>query len=293
MNRYRKHILIGVFAAMALWLGGEWLLETVLYEPLAQRRERNERLSRELFDLRRSREKARKAEKELELFKLQSLPSNLEKARSQYQAWLLALVEHVAFTNSNVDLGEPVKRKRFHTLSYSLRGTGTLEQLTRFLYEFYSTDYLHQIRSLSITPLQGSNQLELSINIDALALPEAASRDRLVLRRSNRLASAQLEDYQWVVQRNLFGLRSASDPMNFTYLTAVNFVDGVPEAWFSMRSTDEILHLRPGDVIEVGQFKGTVEEITDADVVLESDGDRWLLTVGENLSQASALPAEY
>jgi hypothetical protein len=293
MSKYRKHILIGVFAAMVLWFGGDWLLQSLLYEPLATCRERTGRLQREMLDQRRSREKARKAEKDLELFKLQSLPSNLEVARSQYQAWLLALVEHVAFTNPNVDSSEPVKRKRFHTLSFAFRGKGTLEQLTRFLFEFYSTDHLHQIRSLSIMPLQGSNLLELAINIDALVLLQAVSKDRLVSRRSTRLASAQLEEYQWVVQRNLFGLSNSSDPMNFAYLTAVNYVDGVPEAWFSIRNTDEILHLRPGDAIEVGQFKGTVREITDSDVVLESEGDRWLMTVGENLAQASALPGEY
>ena len=293
MNKQRKYILVGLLAVLLLWFGGDWLLRTMLTGRWPRCHEHGERLDHELLDLRRTREKARKAEKELDLLKVQSLPSNLEVARSQYQAWLLALVEHVGLVNPNIDSSEPIKRKKYTTLAFSVRGKGDLEQLTRFLFEFYSTDHLHQIRSLSIMPLQGANLLELSISIEAMVLPQAASRDRLVTRRATRLASAQLEEYQSIIQRNLFGLSTTADPMNFAVLTSVNSVDGMAEAWFSLRNTDEILRLRPGDPIEVGQFKGTVREITDEDVVLESEGDRWLMTIGETLSQASALPPEY
>ena len=34
-------------------------------------------------------------------------------------------------------------------------GRGTLDQITSFLYDFYSTDQLQQIRSMSVTPLRG------------------------------------------------------------------------------------------------------------------------------------------
>ena len=293
MIQHRKFILIVLLTAILLWYGGDWLMQAMLVEPLAARGERTEKLRQDIRELRRLRDKAHKAEMELEVFKTQSLPSSLEVARSQYQAWLLALVEHVALANPNVDSSEPVKRKAFHVLSFALHGKGTLEQLTRFLFEFYSTDHLHQIRSLSITPVQESSLLELAIGIEALVMPQATSKDRLTSRRSKRLASPQLEDYQAVVQRNLFGVSATSDSTLFTYLTAVNYVNGLPEAWFSVRSTDEILHLRQGDTIEVGQFKGTLIEIAESDVLIESDGERWLLTVGENLAQASALPPEY
>ena len=59
-----------------------------------------------------------------------------------------------------------------------------------------------------------------------------------------------------------------------------------------MRTSDTVLKLRKGDVLEVGQFKGTLVDIADADVILESDGERWLMTIGENLTRATALPPE-
>lgn len=293
MNKYRKYLLPGLLGVMVLWYGGEWALRTMLSEPLAARDERRQKLLRDIADQERLRDKARKADKELDLFRAQSLPSNLEVARSQYQAWLLALVEHVALANPNVDSSEPVNRKLYHSLSFALRGRGDLSQLIRFLFEFYSTDHLHEIRSLSIAPVQGTNLLDLSINIEALVLAQADRKDRLASRRSSRLASTQLEDYQSVLKRNLFGVGDTTDPTNFTYLTSVNYVDGIAEAWFSLRTTDELFRLRKGETLEVGQFKGTVLDITENDVVLESDGEHWLMTVGETLAQASALPPDY
>ena len=293
MNKHRKTILMGLFGLMLLWFGGEWLMRTTLDQPLAVRRARTEKLIRDIRDQERSRDKSRQSEKTLDVLKRQSLPSNLEVARSQYQAWLLGLVEHVALANPNVDSSEPVYRsKLYYALAFSVRGRGTLEQLTRFLYEFYSTDFLHQIRSVSIAPIQGSGELDLTISIEALALSQAEHKDRLTPQRSTRLASSQLEAYQVVVQRNLFGVGDSTDPTYYTYLTSVNYVNGVPEAWFSVRTTDETMRLRQGEALEIGHFKGTIAQIIDSDVILESDGERWLMTVGENLNQASALPPD-
>ena len=300
MMKYRKPLLLAVLGLMALFYGGDWAIKNLLDEPLRLRREKTAKLQKELQDRRGELDKARKAGKELDLFKAESLPSSVEVARSGYQAWLLGLVEHVSLVNPNVDSSEPTAHRApgqrqalYHQLSFSLRGRGTLEQLTRFLFEFYSTDLLHQIRSLAITPLEGTSQLELSISIDALVLPQAEQKDRLNTRRSVRLASHRLEDYQVLVQRNFFCVSDSADPTMFTYLTAVNRIDGQPEVWFTVRTNDEILRLHQGEVLEVGVFRGTVVEITDSDVVLESDGERWLLTVGENLTQAAALPPEF
>ncbi len=294
MNQYRKKLLMAVGAVMGLYFGGEWLLTNMLEIPLEMRRAQTARLNKEIESKQVQMEKLRRSSKELESWKARSLPSNLEVARSLYQAWLLELVGHVGFSNPNVDSNEPINRKdRFHVLVFSLRGRGTLAQLTRFLYEFYSTDHMHQIRSLGFTPLGGSDQLDLTVSIEALVLPQADRKDHLASHRSDRLASPRLEDYQVIVQRNLFGATGGADISEFTFLTAVNYVDGQPEAWFSVRTNDTILKLRKGEGVEIGQFKASIAEITDADVILESDGERWLLTIGERLTQAAALPPEY
>ena len=104
---------------------------------------------------------------------------------------------------------------------------------------------------------------------------------------------ARFEDYLPVVRRNFFGVGGSPDPTDFTWLTAVSSVDGQPQAWFTLRSEDRVLKLREGESLDVGQFHGTIAAIDDADVILQSEGERWLMTIGENLSQAFALPPEY
>jgi len=290
----RKNILLAAFAAMLLIYVGNWLWENMVEAPLEKRRAKTVRLQEDVEKRKLQLARARKAAKELAVWEDQSLPSDTEVARSLYQAWLLELVEHVKLANPHVDSGNPVGRKGlYHALSFSLRGRGTLRQLTVLLFEFYRADHLHQVRSLGITPLEGADQLDLSISIEALVLPGADREDRLSRQTSDRLASAELADYEMIVRRNLFGSGDGFDPTDHTYLTAVTYSDGQAEAWFTMRVNDKVLKLRKGQNLQVGQFNGTVAEIADTDVILESDGERWLLTVGENITQAFALPPEY
>jgi hypothetical protein len=292
--KYRKTILSAVLIAMALFYAGDWLLRNQFEGPLESRHRRTARLQDDIRSRQRDLEKARKAGKALDRFKAQSLPSNPEVARSLYQGWLLELVGQVGLTNPKVDSSEPLNRKgMYHQLSFSLRGRGTLKQLTHFLFEFYRADHLHQISSLSATPLQGTDELDLSVNIEALALAQADRKDRMSNRVSDRLASKKFDDYQVIQQRNLFGVSVSSDATQYTFLTAVSSVDGQLQAWFTIRTSDEILKLRAGETLEIGAFKATVSGITDDDVIIESEGERWLVTVGESLIEAAALPPEF
>lgn len=294
MSKYRKRILVAIAGAIVLFYAGDWLLENMVLHPLATRRQKADHWQKKILKTERELARARRAGKELLTWEAQSLPSDTEVARSLYQAWLLELVNHVGFTNPNVDSGEPAGRKGlYHTLSFSVRGRGSLEQLTKFLFEFYRADHLHQIRSLGITPLQKANELSLSIAIEALVLPGATRKDQLTTQQSDRLAFDSLDDYRPIVTRNLFGVGGGLDATDQTYLTAVTYNNGEPEAWFTLRGEDEILKLRKGDKLEVGQFHGELTEIEDTDVIIESEGQRWLMTIGDNITQAYALPPEY
>nr|NIL98747.1 hypothetical protein [Planctomycetales bacterium] len=152
-------------------------------------------------------------------------------ARSLYQAWLLELVNHVGLVGPSIDSSEPVATKSgYHLLSFSVRGNGTLEQLTKFLFEFYNAVHLHQISSLNITPKASIDELELFISIDALAVPGAAdkdgnprkgqlaSRDQLSSPWSGRLASANLDDYRLIADRNVFGIGGSPNAIEHTFL---------------------------------------------------------------------------
>jgi hypothetical protein len=310
--KYRPYVLGAAFAALLLYFGGEWILENVLQGPIENARQRNASLRKQKKDKEEDLERAHQATEFLVRWEKQSLPSDLESARWLYQAWLVELVEDVGLGSPSVNSGQPISRGGlFHTIGFSVRGRGTLEQLTRFLFAFYRTDLLHQVRLLIITPLANTEQLDLTLSIEAAVLPRAGPEGtdgataeqrqetifedfrRRTYRESERLASLTLVDYDPITTRNLFGLGGKPDPTDHAYLTAINSVDGEPEAWFTLRATDEVLKLRQGDGFQIGPVAGTIAEIAGSDVIIESDGERWLLTLGERLVDAYALPPEF
>lgn len=306
MNKYRQYILAGVFGAMVLYYVGNMVVDQFIEGPLQAARQRGEQLQKSIDQREKELQRARSEAKLLARWESQSLPADAEVARSLYQGWLVELVEAAGLKNPSYAVSDPVgSRSAYQTIACTIRGRGTLAQLTEFLYIFYRTDLLHQVRSLSITPIQGSNELDLSVSIEAIILPgagpEKLDQDSIfdefrarAWRISDRLASSGLDAYRNpIVGRNLFSISSAPDPSDFAYLTAISSVNGQPEAWFTVRSTDEVLRLCEGDWLKIGAVEGVLVEIADSDVVIEIEGERWLLTLGESLAQASALPPEF
>ncbi len=294
MSTNRKTILYALLGLVLVAQGGDFLYRRYVEAPRQSRATRIDDLVKEVGKKTNDLKRARNAAEELTVWEKQSLPSDPEAARSSYRAWLLGLVESAKFRSPNVDSGPAVDHKgMFQSLSFSVRGQATLAELTRFLYEFYNGDHLHQIRSLAITPVRNQGVLELSIAIEALQLPTAQNKDGLSTGKSNRLAFATLGDYRGIVQRDLFGVGGGFDPVSQTFLTGITATDGQPEAWFDLRADDKTVKLKKGQSLDVGQFQGTVVEIDESDVVLESDGERWLLSIGEKLDDAFALPPEF
>jgi hypothetical protein len=241
----------------------------------------------------------------LERWGEQSLPADPELARSLYQAWLIELVEDVEFQAPSVNSNEPVRRGGvYYALGFTVRTRGTIEQLTRFLFAFYETDLLHQIRSLTITPISGGQLLDLSLTIEAVSMIRGGSSppsddatvfaafQQQAARRTDRMASDSLPDYRVITDRNLFGMGTDGELTDLTFLTSINVVDGQPQAWFTSQATSELRKLNQGDSLEVGPLRFTLVDVQGSDVVLETDGERWLLSLGESLTDAFALPPE-
>lgn len=294
MNKRETILAIGLGAIVVLF-GGNWLYQSYYVQPLEDRRAEVDRLRTDIARRELDMARFRKAYQRLKHWQTQSLPSDTEMARSLYQAWLVRLVGSTGFTSPNVDSSEPVTRKGLYTsLSFSVRGRGTPAQLTQFLYEFYRADHLHHIQSLSLNPVGRTDELDIALSIEALSLPDAQRKDRLTTRISDRLASDELDDYRAIVERNLFGIGGGGfDEADFTYLTAITEVDGEAEAWFTLRASGELLKLRQGQSFQIGALQGTIAEISESDVILLCDDERWLVGVGENLVQASTLPPEF
>ena len=293
MKVSRQNFLLGVMAAIALWQAGDWLLSFV-DGPLKTRAAKTTRLQRQIKKQETQLARARKAGKQFEVWKKQSLPSDIEVARSLYRSWLLESVSESRLSNPFVDSGSAINRKGLYiSLAFSVRCRGSLQELTRFLFKFYQADHLHQIQSLGVTPLGRTGKFDVSISIEALVLRDSPDKDRLNPGLSTRLASTRLSDYRSIVQRNVFGLSNGFDEAAQAYLTAVTFSGGRPEAWITLRSEDRVLKLTVGQSFDVGPVSGTVVSVEDSDVVFEADGERWLFSLGENLSEAFALPPEF
>ena len=93
-----------------------------------------------------------------------------------------------------------------------------------------------------------------------------------------------------IVRRNLFALGGGFDPSDHTYVTSITQVNGEPEVWFTNRATNEVVKLRAGGRLQLGPLAFRLAEIADTDVIIETDGERWLLGLGDKLTDAYALP---
>jgi hypothetical protein len=293
MNK-REIILAAGVAALGVAYGGNWAFQSYYVAPLEERQARIASLREDIGKRELDMARFRKANQKLKSWQAQSLPSDTEVARSLYQAWLVELVGKAGFLSPNVDSTEPVTRKGLYSsLSFSVRGRGTLEQLTGFLYDFYHADHLHHIQNLNLTPVPRTDELDIALSIEALSLPDAQRKDQLTTRTSDRLASAERADYAPIYQRNLFGGGGGQDEADFAYLTAITEVNGEPQAWFTLRASGELRKLGNGGRLQVGNFEATIADIGDSDVTLLCDDERWLVGLGENLMQASTLPPEF
>jgi hypothetical protein len=294
MKRREKILASGLGLVLAL-AAGDALYEAAWAHPRSTRQNRSEKLHADIAKRLNELRALRRSAKQLDAWRRRSLPHDVAVARSLYQAWLLELVSQAGLDAPHVDSANPVsQRGHFHSLGFSVRGQGSLEQLVAFLYTLYRGGHLHQVRGLNITPVAQQGTLDFSLSIEALSLPAANPTDALAAAPGDVLAFAQLADYRPIVERNLFAAGGgAADAASQAFLTAVLETNGRRQAWFTLRGADQVLKLSIGDPISVGAFHGAVAQIDEQDVILQADQERWLITIGESVSQASALPPEF
>ena len=294
MDEKRKTLILIALAGVILYFGGNFFMQTYIDEPLKKKRSEKENLEKKLRTKKKEVALSKQSVRKLATAEQLSLPSDPEIARSLYRAWLLELVQSAEFQTAHVDSGSASSRKGFYdAIGFSVRGKGTLHQVVRFLYDFYHAGHLHKIQSMNLTPLGKGGGLDVMISIEALILPGTDRKDELSKLYAQRLAYPSVSDYTAVAQRNLFGIGGEADESRQAFLTAVTRDGSDPEVWITVRGQDKLLKLHQGSRFEIGHFSGTVVDILEDDVILESFGERWMLSIGEPLAEAMALPAEF
>ena len=174
MNDFRKRMLYFGLGAIVLYIAGDHALKTYIDAPLEQRQARKEQLEKKIKKKKKELAESKEAARKLAVWEKSSLPSDIEIARSLYRTWLLDLVEKSDFQSAHVDSGPATSRKGYYdSLSFSVRGKGSLHQVVTFLYDFYRAGHLHKIQSLNLTPLGKGGGLDVLVTIEALVLPGA------------------------------------------------------------------------------------------------------------------------
>jgi hypothetical protein len=274
--------------------------------PLAMLRTQKANLSREIERKEKQIKKGQAAQARIDAWNRRSLPTDPDTARSLYQNWLLALAAESGFEGTKVEAGQGRQRGDvYHALRFGLQAHTTLDRVTRFLHRFYTAGHLHQIRTLSLVPLEKSDKLELQLAIEALVLPGADRKDKLTTEQASRLASPKPTDYQVIASRNLFAPYKAPppqpveppppppfDPGKHAYLTGIVDVAGKPEAWLLVRTSGEKLKLHEGETFRVADMQGKIVRIGLREVEVELAGQRWRYQLGDNLREMIKVPSQ-
>ena len=116
--------------------------------------------------------KAIKANQRRIYYRSVSLPSNLVDASNEYQTWLKKLVrDQIKMEFKSVtprDGGELIYKNKLigRAKTFTLLATADLQQLSQFLYEFYSVDLLHRINSIETSRQEVARPRESSLQLD-------------------------------------------------------------------------------------------------------------------------------
>jgi len=303
----REKVLAGVVAALAagllLWLGFGLFsgpLDT-LRTQIAVHTANLEKLQDQVL-------RAKKAQDQMTEWNRQALPSDVSRAGSLYQAWLLEAARKAGFRQTKVEPGEVRTRgDSCQQLPFTVRGQASLEEMVKFLYDFYSAGHLHQIRRLTLRPIEKSKDLDAVITVEALSLASADRKDQLTQVPSKRLELANLDEYRKaIVERNIMSpprppvipppskpaepekVAEPFDASRFAYITGIVEVNGEPQVWVKARTTDDKYQLRRGEKFQMGPFSATIARIDPRSVEVEVDGRRHTIPLGSSVRGAEA-----
>ena len=295
MNRRTKFLLMAMSAVATLWLG-DLGYRNLIEGPATDRERELSRVEKSLNETKETIAQTANAMDQLELLERISLPFDPELARAAYQDWLLDLVQQAELTNASVDASQPssVKIKDrdtrkpkeiFLRYTFSLRARGSLQQVSRFLFEFYQGGHLHKISSIAFNPLGGGSQIDFSASIEALGLNRCQRESELSSETFRRLDSPDFSKYQTIARRNLFA-RHGDSTLSKVILSAITINDGGVSVWFKDHQ-GETKRLARGESMEVAAHHLELIDLVGEKVLVVLDGQPVMLRTGQSLQEVS------
>ena len=116
------------------------------------------------------------ADRQMGEYLSRSLPSDVERAQADYQKWLLGMLQENRLRNFNVGAPTTIPISGlYQKFGLLVTGETTMPDLLGLLHAFYAKDYLHRISKISISRARIGEGMQLTMNIDAIALNSAAA----------------------------------------------------------------------------------------------------------------------
>lgn len=306
----KRNVLIFVgFFLFVLWYGGTWAYRNMYKIP----RQKIQATINEAIEQKNTNEQYLQNQQQMierlnaGNYMYRSLPQPLQAGQTLYHTWLLELIAYCEFEQSVVTKGAIHTGRAFYSLPFSIRARCSLDQLSRFLYEFYWHSYLHKIVLVQIQPVDQTDLVDVVMQIEGIVLPpfQAGTQPPLINRLPDgfwrRLSSGLLSTYTEPIElRNLLQFsRGGVDDSDFARVTAISYVDDEPEVWITLRTNDRKLIVHKGERFRVGSFFAKLIDVEETDVIFQTEGRAgqppllWIVTVGEYLKDATAIPPEY
>lgn len=315
MNRREKLLGFGFAAAILLWQGTT-LLNWLVFEPLDRRNNQIETLEADISTKKIETEKQRRAIKKLAVWKSRSLPPDPVKAGTEYKEWLIEQAGKAKLTEVKVDVKKSAYRPEadltYYRIEASVEAQGSLDKVCDFLHAMQQSYLLHHVKKLTLeTSKHGPNPpLEkFVVVIEALALRDAPSRNTLLADPAHppqpEKPLKERKDYAAITDRNLFvktfngpkkPARPNPTPADDLDQAELIFLVGVRsrskgnqvellEGILYDRTTNKEIDLTPGSAFTVAGLSGKTVGIGERYVILEIEGTKWRLDLGENLRQ--------
>jgi hypothetical protein len=256
----------------------------------------------------------RTAVRKMQEWQSRSLPADQESALTLYKAWLLEKAKAAGLDVSDIT---PPSRSSgsgaYNTIGYTITAKGSLPNIVAMLYEFYRSPQLHQVTKLLMNRPPGAQQIDMTLEVEALSLSGADAIDKLPEGDSKRLRLAKVEDYKKTFEeRDLVNVYQPPRPPGppvaersekpappkfddaehafFSGLTSGP--TGAPKAWINVRTTGTTMYLSAGDALKVGALDGKIVSIDNRSLVYETEGKKFRVALGESLRKGKELPAE-
>jgi hypothetical protein len=313
MNSREKRMAIGVASLVGLLV--LYFIYSTIVDKFTQRDTKIAELEQTLSKNRQTIADGNVSKRRIAEWNHRSLPSDKEVAPTQYQIWLLELVDHSKLESPTVNdkgtfTSAATKNTPYDKFAFQVKGRTDLKmtQLVQFLYEFYASNQLHTIRSIILTPDNSSKKLEVTMEIEALVLPGADRADKLSDAAVKQLKRGDLAAYQKLIgDRNLFAeytpapvtrptptrVETPFDMTKYTNVTAIIEEDSGPQLWVLVKPTGDQFRLKEGEDFTVDGVKYTVKKIGARNAVLSTEGGKQVqVSLGENLHDAAPVPTE-